>query len=58
MNKFKYYFIVLVTTISFFSCSKDDPAAIVPLREYSVQYTTDIATIEEYLKSTLNSLQK
>lgn len=51
MNKFKYYFIVLVTTISFFSCSKDNPAEIVPLREYSVQYTTDIATIEEYLKS-------
>jgi hypothetical protein len=51
MNKFKYYFIVLVTTISFFSCSKDNPAVIVPLREYSVQYTTDIATIEEYLKS-------
>ena len=51
MNKFKYYFIVLVTTISFFSCSKDNPAEIVPLREYSVQYITDIATIEEYLKS-------
>jgi hypothetical protein len=51
MNKFKYYFIVLVTTISFFSCSKDDPAEIVPIREYSVQYATDIVTIEEYLKS-------
>ena len=52
MNKFKYYFIVLVTTVSLFSCSKDNPTETIPMKEYSVQYTTDIATIEEYLKTT------
>ena len=52
MNKFKYYFIVLVATLSLFSCSKNDSTVVEPLREYSVQYTTDLATIEEYLKTT------
>jgi hypothetical protein len=52
MNKFKYYFIVLVTSLSLFSCSKDNPTETIPMKEYSVQYTTDIATIEEYLKTT------
>ena len=52
MNKFKYYFIVLVTTVSLFSCSKDNPTETIPMKEYSVQYTADIATIEEYLKAT------
>ncbi len=53
MNKFKYYFILLITTLSLFSCSKDNATeATETIREYSVQYTTDIATIEEYLKTT------
>ena len=52
MNKFKYYFIVLITTLSLFSCSKDNATEAETIREYSVQYTTDIATIEEYLKTT------
>ena len=52
MNKFKYYFIVLVATLSLFSCSKDNPAETETIRAYSTQYTTDIATIEEYLKTT------
>ncbi len=52
MNKFKYYFILLVTTLSLFSCSNNnDTATVETLREYSVQYTTDLATIEEYLKN-------
>ena len=51
MNKFKYYFILLVTTLSLFSCSKDNPVETEAIREYSVQYTTDLATIEEYLKT-------
>ena len=51
MNKFKYYFIVLVTVLSFFSCSKNNTATVEPLRDYSVQYTADLATIEEYLKT-------
>ena len=52
MNKFKYYFIVLVATLSLFSCSKDNPVETETIRAYSTQYTTDIATIEEYLKTT------
>lgn len=51
MNKFRYYFILLITTISLFSCSKNDSATIEPLRDYAVQYATDKNTIEEYLKS-------
>lgn len=51
MNKFKYYFFLLITTVSLFSCSKDEVAPITPPREYAVQYATDIADIEEYLKT-------
>ena len=51
MNKFKYYFILLITTISLFSCSKNDVPAVEPLRDYAEQYTTDNTTIEEYLKT-------
>ena len=51
MNKFKYYFILLITTISLFSCSKNDAPAVEPLRDYAEQYTTDNTTIEEYLKT-------
>jgi hypothetical protein len=52
MNKFKYYFIVLITTLSLFSCSKDNPTETEVIKEYSVQYKADITTIEEYLKTT------
>ncbi|MFV5695169.1 FKBP-type peptidyl-prolyl cis-trans isomerase [Flavobacterium sp. LB3P122] len=51
MNKFKYYFILLITTISLFSCSKNDTPTIEPLRDYAVQYATDNTDIEEYLKT-------
>ena len=52
MNKFKYYFILSITTLSLFSCSKDNNTAeIVPPRDYAVQYATDLADIEEYLKN-------
>lgn len=52
MNKFKYYFILLVTSLSLFSCSNNnDSATVEPLRDYSVQFTTDNATIEDYLKT-------
>jgi hypothetical protein len=51
MNKFKYYFILLITTISLFSCSKNDTPADEPLRDYGVQYATDNTDIEEYLKT-------
>jgi hypothetical protein len=52
MNKFRYYFILSITTLSLFSCSKNDTTAeITPPREYPVQYTTDITDIEEYLNT-------
>ncbi|CAM2915949.1 FKBP-type peptidylprolyl isomerase [Flavobacterium frigoris] len=52
MNKFKYYFILSITTLSLFSCSKNnDTAEITPPREYAVQYATDITDIEEYLNT-------
>lgn len=51
MNKFKYYFILIITTFSLFSCSKNDSPKVEPLRDFSVQYATDITDIEEYLKT-------
>ena len=52
MNKFKFYFIVLITTLSLFSCSKNDtPAEITPARDYKVQFDADNTTIETYLKT-------
>lgn len=51
MNKFKYYFILIITTFSLFSCSKNDSPKVEPLRDFSIQYATDITDIEEYLKT-------
>lgn len=51
MNKFKFYFILLIATVSLFSCSKDETVTYAPPREYSVQYETDIKVIEEYLNT-------
>ncbi|WP_310378182.1 FKBP-type peptidylprolyl isomerase [Flavobacterium sp.] len=51
MNKFKFYFILTITTLSLFSCSKSDTVADVPLREYATQHETDKTDIEEYLKT-------
>ena len=51
MNKFKYYFILSITTLSLFSCSKNDTTEITPPRDYAVQYATDITDIEEYLNT-------
>ncbi len=52
MNKFKYYFILIITTLSLFSCSKDDNTVeSVPLRDFAEQFTADNATIEQYLKT-------
>lgn len=52
MNKFKLYFIVLITTLSLISCKDDDnDITIEPPRDYATQYATDIANIEEYLKT-------
>lgn len=51
MNKFKFYFILLIATVSLFSCSKDETVTYEPPREYSVQYDTDIKVIEDYLNT-------
>jgi hypothetical protein len=52
MNKFKFYFILLITSITIFSCSKNDKTETVePLRDYKTQHDADIANIEDYLKT-------
>ncbi|WP_158729142.1 MULTISPECIES: FKBP-type peptidyl-prolyl cis-trans isomerase [unclassified Flavobacterium] len=51
MNKFKYYFFLLITTVSLFSCSKDEVVTLSPPREFAAQHDTDVADIEEYLKT-------
>jgi FKBP-type peptidyl-prolyl cis-trans isomerase len=52
MNKFKYYFILLITTATLFSCSKDQEVFVaVPAREFAVQYATEIKDIEQYLNT-------
>ncbi|AYN04974.1 MULTISPECIES: FKBP-type peptidyl-prolyl cis-trans isomerase [unclassified Flavobacterium] len=52
MNKIKYYFILTVVSLSLFSCSKsDNNSEVVPLRDYAVQYATELADIEDYLKA-------
>lgn len=52
MNKFKYYFILIIAGLSLFSCSKDDNSIKTePLRDYAAQYEDDIVMIEEYLNT-------
>lgn len=53
MNKFRYYFILIITSLALFSCSKDDNNSIeeVPLRDYGEQYAKDNDSIEKYLNS-------
>lgn len=52
MNKFKYYFIVIITSLFLFSCSKDDNSYTPePLRDFQEQFTADNTTIEEYLNT-------
>lgn len=51
MNKFKFYFILSITTLSLFSCSKNDTPTYEPPRDYKAQYDVDIVVIEDYLKA-------
>jgi hypothetical protein len=51
MNKFKFYFILSITSLSLFSCSKNDTATMSPPRDYAVQNTADMNDIEEYLNN-------
>jgi FKBP-type peptidyl-prolyl cis-trans isomerase FkpA len=52
MNKFKYYFILLLAGIAIVSCSKDhDDPETVPLRDYKEQYKADNDSIVKYLNT-------
>ena len=53
MNKFKYFFILLIAGAALVSCNKndDDDIVVEPLRDYAEQYKTDKATIELYLNT-------
>lgn len=52
MNKFKYYFILVITIVSFFSCSKDNTTTpSTPPRDHSSQYDTENTLIEDYLRA-------
>ncbi|GIZ09433.1 FKBP-type peptidyl-prolyl cis-trans isomerase [Flavobacterium sp. UMI-01] len=52
MNKFKFYFILSITTLLLFSCSKDDNTFVEePPRDYGEQFTLDNEIIEAYLNS-------
>ena len=52
MNKFKFYFILLITSITIFSCSKNNnDETVEPLRDYQTQYNAEIKIIEDYLKT-------
>jgi len=51
MNKFKFYFIVLCSVVTLFSCNKADSPTVTPVRDFDVQYATDLATIETFLNT-------
>jgi FKBP-type peptidyl-prolyl cis-trans isomerase FkpA len=54
MNKFKFYFIFIITTVVLFSCTKNDTTTtipVTPLRDYQTQYNLDNTDIEDYLKT-------
>ncbi|MFY0484125.1 hypothetical protein ACI6PS_16140, partial [Flavobacterium sp. PLA-1-15] len=52
MNKFRLYFILLLTSVVLFSCNKDDNnSTTIPPRDFAEQYVVDIDSIEGYLKT-------
>jgi hypothetical protein len=52
MNKFTFYFIGLMATISLFSCEKEDNTiTAAPLKNYEEQYNDEITIINNYLDS-------
>ena len=48
MNKFNLYFILLIASVTLFSCAKDDNG-VPPPRDRSQQYSSDIDSIKKYL---------
>ncbi len=52
MSKIKFYFILLIATITMISCNKDDDnVEVTPPKPYAEQYPKDIALLESYLKT-------
>ncbi|KAF2506447.1 FKBP-type peptidyl-prolyl cis-trans isomerase [Flavobacterium foetidum] len=53
MNKFKYYFVLLLAGIAIVSCNKsdDDEVVVTPPRDYAEQYKADNDSILKYLKT-------
>lgn len=53
MNRFKYYFVLLLAGLAIVSCNKndDDNVVVVPLRDYAEQYKADNDSIEKFLKT-------
>lgn len=50
MNKFRFYFL-LIFSVFIFSCNKSDSSSEVPIRDFAVQYASDIAMIEDFLNT-------
>jgi FKBP-type peptidyl-prolyl cis-trans isomerase FkpA len=53
MSKIKFYFILLIATITIISCNNNDDndVSITPPKPYGEQYDIDIVAIEDYLKT-------
>ncbi|HEU0125597.1 MAG TPA: FKBP-type peptidyl-prolyl cis-trans isomerase [Flavobacterium sp.] len=53
MNRFKYYFVLLLAGLAIVSCNKkdDDEIEVTPIRDYKVQYEADKDSIEKFLKT-------
>jgi FKBP-type peptidyl-prolyl cis-trans isomerase FkpA len=52
MSKIKFYFILLIATITIVSCSKDkNDESVTPPRDYATQYAVESVAIEDYLKT-------
>lgn len=50
-DKFKLYFLLLITVSAFVSCRKNDDGGMPPPRDYAEQYAADLDSIEDYLKT-------
>ena len=52
MNRIKFLLLTIVSSTIFFSCKKDDDSSVItPPRDRATQYSTDITSIEDYLKT-------
>ncbi len=51
MNKFFKILLLLIASYFVSNCSKSDPYPTEPIRDYTVQYNTDITDIETFLKT-------